>query len=47
LQIAAWIDLKRIETLNVTGARASRDPEIYRKFLKEVVSGKKETGVAS
>jgi hypothetical protein len=27
--IASWIEMNRIETLNVAGPRASRDPDIY------------------
>ena len=31
LKIAAWIKQDNIETLNVAGPRASKDPEIYQK----------------
>lgn len=31
--IASWIDMNRIETLNVAGPRASHDPDIYMEAL--------------
>ncbi|MBR9984274.1 MAG: hypothetical protein KFF68_00040 [Desulfosarcina sp.] len=31
--IASWIEMNRIETLNVAGPRASHDPAIYMETL--------------